>query len=616
MRRLLLIFAFVAIAATAVVIIATPWLLSSDIVKARIAHRIEELTGLKTTLRGTPVLTLIPFLGIKLSDVVVESPDGNDNAFGNQPLVSMDSLKGSLKLFPAIFGTPELANFKLVRPKFNLKISRSGKANWYSSTGALSKLLSAAINNKNAPNGSHDSIKLARFEIVNGTISYQNDRLGQTNMLTSVNIVLNWPDTNARAEMSGSMVWRGENVKISAGIDRPIDLLSGGNSDLVLDIRSNPLNAHIKGNADMNLTSQFSGNAEISSPSVRQYLSWVGYDLVPGSTPGALDVSSNIIATPNTVKFQGATVSMDGNTGTGFLELTMSENKRPGLAGTLAFQNLSFDPYFQALIKDGDTASEAEIAKIGLIDEFNLDLRFSANTATLSDIMLTSMAATVQIRDGGIILDIGEASLFGGMVQSQLQASKIDGVPTGELKLNLIDIDMEQLSKLIAPEGIEIAGKGTASLILKSRGRNASQLIQRLNGNATITATSGRLEGINIAEIAIDGESEIILDNTKVLSKETKFTKLNIGMHIANGIAILEDSRIEGEGLLAIIGGKADLWRGSLAMNGHVLMSKSGTPEKPDGEDITHNIPFFVGGTFGAPLFASDIFSNDSGKGR
>ncbi len=616
MKRLLVISALMIVALFGIIAVATPWLLSSDIVKERIAGRIEELTGLKITLRGTPKLSVIPFLGIKLKDVVVATPAGLESEFGDDPLVSMASLKGSLKLLPAIFGEPELANFKLVRPKFNLKVSRTGKVNWYSSEGALAKLLAEVISNNSGDNSQTSPIKLGNFEIINGTISYQNDRLGQTAELTSVNIELSWPGTAQRASVSGSMVWQGEIVKISASADEPINLLTGGASEILIDVQSSPLNARFEGLADTNLRSQFSGTTEISSPSVRQFLAWAGYDLAPGSTPGELQLSAKLITNPNNMKFQDATISMDGNSGTGFMELTLSETKRIGLAGTLAFESLNFDPYFQALIKDNSDTGATEIAKIGLIDEFDLDLRFSANTATLGTLKLTSMAATTQIRDGSMILDVGEATLFGGMVQAQVQAAKEDGVPAGDLKLNLIDIELEQLSEIISPDGITIIGKGTASLSLKSRGNNTSELIQHLNGKAKLSASSGRIDGLNIAEIALDGKTEVILDTTKVLAKTTEFSKMNISLHIANGIALLEDSQLEGKNLLAKIGGKVDLWRGSLAMKGRVLLSKSGTPTTQNANDISHNIPFFVGGTFAAPLIASDLFSKDSGKER
>jgi AsmA protein len=615
-KRILVISAFIVVAIFGLVTVATPWLLSSDIVKERIADRIEMLTGLETTLRGDPILSILPFLGIKLKDVVIATPAGLEAEFGDDPLVSMESLKGNLKLFSAITGKPELANFRLIRPKFNLKVSRTGKVNWHSNTGALSKLLSAAIKNKANNDLPTSSIKLGSFEITNGTINYQNDRLGQTAELTSVNIELSWPGTAEKATITGSMVWEGEIVKIDASADSPINLLAGGASDIMIDVISSPLNARFEGLADTNLRSQFSGTAEISSPSVRQFLAWTGYDLAPGSTPGELQLSSKLTANPNNMKFQDATISMDGNTGTGFMELTVSEANRIGLSGTLAFESLNFDPYFQALIKDNSDTGKPEIAKIGLIDEFDIDLRFSAETATLGTLELSSMAATAQIRDGGLILDVGEATLFGGMVQAQLQAAKEDDVPVGDLKLNLIDIELKQLSEFISPGGIIVIGKGTASLSLKSRGKNTSELIQRLNGNTTITASSGRIDGLDIAEIAIDGKKEIILDATKVLAKTTEYSKLKIAMQIANGIALLEDSQLEGKNLLAKIGGKVDLWRGSLAMNGRVLLSKSGAPAKQDNSDLTHNIPFFVGGTFSAPLIASDLFAEDSGLGR
>ena len=614
MKRLAILSAL-ALIMVAIAAIATPWLLSSGFVKERIAARIEELTGLETTLKGEPKLSFVPFLGIKLNDVVVASPPDMARLYGDEPLVSMSALKGNLRLLPAIFGRPELANFKLIRPQFDLKVTPEGSVNWFSNAGAFSRLL-LAMTKEGDEDGSAEHLRLGNFQIVNGAINYQNDQSGHRLKITSLNVEISWPRTDGVATVTGSMVWQGEVVEFALRTDTPLDLLTGGASDIIFNLKSNSLEARIEGKADRNISSQFVGTVNITSPSVRQFLAWIGYDLSPGSTPGELKLTSKLLASASNLKFQDASISMDGNTGTGFIDMSISDKGRVGLSGTLALDALNFDPYFQAILKgSGDATTAKEIAEIGLIDKFDLDLRFSAKTAVLGDLSMTSMAATVQARDGNLILDVGEATIFDGMIQAQLQASKEDGLPAGEVKLNLVDIDLDQLSQIITTGGIKIIGRGTATVSLKSKGRNASQLMRRLNGNTTLSAVSGRLEGLNIAEIAIDGENSIILDNTKVLAKTTEFSKLEVGMHIANGIAFFQNSRVEGERLLAKIGGKVDLWRSSLAMNGRVLLSTSKTPDEKNPQDITHNIPFFVGGTLDAPLFAPDLFSSQTDFG-
>jgi AsmA protein len=615
MKRAAIVLTFVA-AFTALAALAAPWLLSTDIVKQRIASRIEELTGLRTTLKGDPKLSLFPYLEIKLKDVVIANPADKDQAWGDEPFVSMDALKGRVKLLSAILGQPELADFKLIRPRFNLRVTRQGKANWQNKKGALARLLSKHASNDDQSTLDEDvlptempPVKLGNIEIINGIIEYQNDQLGRVAKITSLNMNLAWPDIGSAASFSGSMVWRGEVTSFFGSADEPGSLFNEGASKVKFGIKSTSMLAEFTGLADFSLGPQIVGKTELSSPSVRQFLGWVGYDLLPGSTPGILKVSSGLVATGSSFKFQDLVISLDGNAGTGFIDMTIARKKRVKFEGTLAFGALSFDPYFQALDANKGNGSDPEIAKIGLLNEFNLDLRFSANKASLGDLTMTSMAATAQLRDGKVIIDVGEATLFGGMIQAQLQAREEDGTPRGEIKINMFDVELEKLSRLVSRSSLKIIGKGSATVLLKSKGRNASQLMQRLNGTATISAAEGEIVGLNLAAIVADGNNSVFLDANKVLAKSTSFNKLRLGMHIANGIAHLENTQLEGKQILAKLFGKADLWRRSLAMNGSVLLFKSGTASKDDAENISLNIPFFVGGTLSVPLFIPDLLS-------
>ncbi len=610
MRRLLVaIGVFIVLAGVAAV--ATPWLLSSDIVKREITSRIEELTGLKTTLKGDPKLSLIPFLGIKLKDVVIASPPGIDPLYKDQPLVTMEALKGRLRFLPAIFGQAELADFKMIRPLFNITVTRRGKANWRSKRGVLGDLLSAGSSQEGS-NGYQpaEPTRLGDFEIINGVVRYQNDQLGRTAEITSLNMLIAWPDTANTVSYAGSMVWSGEVVEVSGRVDEPVKMLTGGKSGLTIDLKSSPLSTHFEGVADYQPEPLFSGDVEISSTSLRQFLAWTGYSLSPGSTPGELKLSSSIIATPSWIKFQNATISLDGNTGTGFIDMSVSETNRISFGGTLAYSDLNLDPYIQALEPGkGIDKKEPEIAKIELINEFDFDLRFSADTAILGDLAMSSMAATAQLKDGNIIVDVGEASIFGGTLQAQLQAREEEGAPSGELKLNLNDIELGDFSRFVSPVGMTLFGKGSASIALSSRGRNMSQIMQRLNGAMSLEAAEGRIEGINLAAIARDGSNTIIIDASKVLASTTEFNDLAIGMHIANGIAFFEETNLRGDRIHAKLGGKADLWRRSLAMNGRVVLFKSAATTSDDKENIMLDIPFFVGGTVRSPLFAPDFLS-------
>ena len=80
MKRLLIGSIIVAVT-IAVIIAAVPFLISSELVKRRVADQVTEWTGREVALRGEPIIALFPYLTVKLKDVSVA---GASNSPGDQ----------------------------------------------------------------------------------------------------------------------------------------------------------------------------------------------------------------------------------------------------------------------------------------------------------------------------------------------------------------------------------------------------------------------------------------------------------------------------------------------------------------------------------------------------
>ena len=54
-------------------VVATPYLINTRVVKKQISQQISDWMGLPVTVRGEPVITVFPYLTVKLRDVQIAS---------------------------------------------------------------------------------------------------------------------------------------------------------------------------------------------------------------------------------------------------------------------------------------------------------------------------------------------------------------------------------------------------------------------------------------------------------------------------------------------------------------------------------------------------------------
>ena len=221
-RRILLALVLVGLCFGAVAF-ALPFILSSQIVREQVAAQITELTGRPVTLRGNQALRVFPNLSVELSDVVIE---GNAPGAANA-LVVADTLRGSVRSLPLLFGRIELSSIEMTRPTIRLLRSANGQSNWQIGDGNLVSVLE--------PGGVVGAgLILGRLRIIDGTLELVDEVQGISETLTSANLSLTWPNSSTRAVIAGSVIWRGEAVEVTVSLDQPAALLQPGSVSGVL----------------------------------------------------------------------------------------------------------------------------------------------------------------------------------------------------------------------------------------------------------------------------------------------------------------------------------------------------------------------------------------------
>lgn len=148
-----------------------------------IADRVEEQTGRTLTLGGNIELTLYPWLGLGVEQVVLTDRAG----FSEQPLLQADAARIRLKLLPLLRQRYEIDTVQLRGVRVNLLVDEAGNSNWADLVGGESAESSAPA--------AGDGLPLTRFviggvEVSDVGLRYEDRRSGAVYQLDDLTFTI------------------------------------------------------------------------------------------------------------------------------------------------------------------------------------------------------------------------------------------------------------------------------------------------------------------------------------------------------------------------------------------------------------------------------------------
>jgi AsmA protein len=129
-------------------------------------------------------------------------------------------------------------------------------------------------------------VPLGEFELKDGTLLYENRTEAVTERLDSLNVSLRWQSVRQPVSVTGSAVWRGEQVAVSAMATTPFAFLNGEATPLEARFDSARIAVVINGEWSNIEDPQLGGRLTMSTPSLRSFASWMGSPVGPGTTLG------------------------------------------------------------------------------------------------------------------------------------------------------------------------------------------------------------------------------------------------------------------------------------------------------------------------------------------
>jgi AsmA protein len=565
-------------------------LVPPDTIRQAVTSEIRMVTGLEPTIRGDVAVSLFPTAMVSFSDVTL----GDEHAAS---ALAADRLTAKLALLPLLIGRIEPADMALTRPRLTVTLEPDGRSNW----SGLLATLARTLKPRSGP--SEHVLSFSEIRMSGGTITIADSARGISEELSNVELSFAWPSIARSFGATGRFTWRGEAFDASATAADLLAALSGDRSGLKLRLAGAPFKLAFEGSMSQQPSFKMEGTLAVDGKSLRDALRWASRQPLPGAGFGPFALKAQTSMTGGTTIMSGVNIELDGNVAEGVMAL-MTE-PRVTLKGTLAADTLDLTPYVSTfeVLRGNDRDWNRQPLAIGGLSNFDLDLRISAARVNVATVRLGRTGVAANLRDGRLTLAIGEALAYGGVLKGAFVLAKTEVGADIKTQLQFADVDLEScLGELFGIRKLE--GKGNLSLSVEAMGDSMLGLTRTLTGSAELTARQGAIAGFNVEQLLKRLEQRPLSIGGDFRRGRTPFDKLSASARIAQGIASIEDMRIEGGALRLALGGSASIPARDLDLRGTAALVSASADAPPVFE-----LPFVVQGPWDDPVMLPDAQS-------
>lgn len=562
-------------------LVAVSWFTDRDALRASVERQLREATGLALVVDGGTEVSLFPDSYVSLHEVHLKGAD---------PALSVDIVTANLRLVPLLLGRYEIADIALEHPRIKVSPAGEGHSNWSPLIDALARAIRP---------GANSAVTFSEVRIRNGTLVFH-DATGRTaETVSGADLSFAWPSISRSFAATGQFDWRGQRVDGSLSINDFVAALAGNRSGLKARITAPPLKLAFDGAAASRASLMLEGTLTADAPSLRDALRWTGNDLLGRGGFGRFSLKARANVVGPSVALTNVNMEIDGNVSEGVL--TYSNDGRQMLQATLASETLDITPYIETirLLTSGARDWNRQPFDLRSLTSMDIDMRLSAGKVIAGAARFGRTAIGANLRNGTLALSVGEAQVFGGILQGSFGLSRAGSGADLKSQFQFTDVDLEALAAEMLG-GRKLAGRGNLNLALQASGNSPYELAQSLGGTITLTGHDGALIGFNVEQLLRRLERRPLSGAGEFRSGRTPFTTLNLPLKIENGIATVQDGRIEGPSARLTLTGTTSVPAREYDLKG--VASLISNPTAPPAFEL----PFVVQGPWDDPLIFPD----------
>lgn len=571
-----------AVAAGAAILMAAGLFISADTVRAQAMAEVRAVTGLDPILRGEASVSLFPSGSVSFADVVLGD--------AHRPALTAEKLTARLRFFPLLIGRVEIADVALVRPIIAIDIDGNGQSNWSGLIDALAR------SQKPAP----QTRAFSEMRIDDGTVVLRDDAHKVDETMRNVDLSLAWPSISKSFGATGRFVWHDEPVNASMTLADFPAAIAGNRSGLKLRLAGAPMKAAFEGSISVQPTLKIEGTLAADAASLRDALLWTGQQPLPGGGFGRFAIKAQTNVVGGNIGLSGVNVELDGNTAEGVL--TFATDGRKTLQGTLASDTLNLSPYVSTIRLLTSNQRDWDSGRISLdgLSGIDLDLRLSAANVIISNAKVGRTAIGANLRGGHLVVTIGEAQAYGGLIQGSIALAIFDAGIDVKSQLQFTDVDLEScLGQLFGLRRLE--GKGNISFAVEGSGESVLAVTRTLNGTASLNGLNGAVVGLNVEQLLRRLERRPLSGGGEFRTGKTPYDRLTVALRIVKGTATVEDMKVEGAAVRLALNGSASIPERELDLKGSAGLVVAAKPSATPFE-----LPFIVQGSWDDPIMLPD----------
>ncbi|MBO6521176.1 MAG: AsmA family protein [Rhodospirillales bacterium] len=329
-----------------VALLVVPNVIDWNSYKGEISEQVRKLTGRELIIAGDIDLNVLPAPVLIAEKVSLGSIDGADSP----DLVSLRSVEVRIALAPLLGGNISVETVRLVEPQVFLEVLADGRATWAFSPpkDGPEETGNAAVEGGTGGGSTGPAIALGSFEIVDGSVTYQDAGSKVREQIKDIDINLAAASlTSGPFRATGSLVAKG----LRLGIDADIGEIVGGRTfplDLSVMIGGESAKLGLAGTVlGLDQQPRFRGTLNLTSENVGKVVSALADGAsLPAPLGQPLKLSGALDASAASLALDDLTLDFGGAKGKGKVSGTFSGV--PKITASMSIDKVDADPWLAA----------------------------------------------------------------------------------------------------------------------------------------------------------------------------------------------------------------------------------------------------------------------------
>ncbi|MBT9371882.1 AsmA-like C-terminal region-containing protein [Rhizobium sp. CSW-27] len=567
--------------------VLSPVLVSSALVRDRVETAVEAWLGHDVTIDSVPQLEFWPRPMVTLRGIVIRQEDRP----GSPVLGHIDELSANFSLLKALTGNPVFQNFTLVGPDITVRTKAGGRLNW-SNQG----LLGAAVRHAVSTDPAETARPLPEAEI--GDVTISGGRLtvetadGRSLVFERINGALDWDDLTAPARLRARAEVRGVLLDIDLSTAQPLQLLGGASASLDLALSSSLMTARFSGRADLARTAFLSGDLQMTVPKIADVVQWANLPVHTADALHDVTLSARLVTLDRVMRFDQLTISANGSSGTGVMDLSMAtDTQPPRVTGTLAFDRMDLRALVMAISDDQQEMGPLDPAREPPFErQLGFDARFSVKTASYGTVSLTNAAVSLLSDARRAEVEILDSEMLGGSMSGQI-SMRLMPKPATKIRLAARNVDFEALAKQLSLPGPLFSAPASIDLNLDLAKPLSLAKAEDVTGSLHLSAASGSIPRLDLDAFRRLASGSGYFSLEKAREGRTDFNSLDLKAEFAAGSARITDATIDGETYVMHLSGVVPYQTRSLSLIARVDSKTGGASHRA-----------FIGGAWPNPV--------------